>query len=152
MINPYNPQWIQVDDACEDHLFHGMKVRMQDDDEIFVVCGVSGCDGEQDPDGGIKYTPTRVEIDWGENHPDWSPDYYSLGELEFLQHEVEQGKARYEARRIIRRATVTARMWTDGTYRYYGGSRYVYASMFPNPMVVRKYDAQGKFADIDIPF
>jgi hypothetical protein len=120
--NPYNPEWIALDDSDENALYEGMKVAFEGEqsDELYTVTDIRHCDGETDGEGYSRSWPTQVEVCWGEG--DENRDWYPLSEVKFLRHEYEAGKAAYEARTLLRRYTCKMTFWKgqDRGYRSYG--------------------------------
>jgi hypothetical protein len=148
-LNPWQPRWVQIESDQEDSLYEGMSVRIEGDEPETVV-GIRSYDVDVDGDGYGNVTPTGVKV---EEDGEW----WSLHEVEFLAHQLDYGKARYEAKLIMRKATSRV-TYRDGQPRY-NGRMPVSPSSFVNPAAlvrVRQYDAQGRWIRVrqydDLPF
>lgn len=138
-LNPYNPRWIEVDSERQDALWEGMRVRFvgdEGDDNVSTVIDIRDYDGDVDDEGRAYGIPTAVKI---EADGEW----WHLSEVEFLEHEIEQGQRRYDARALLRKGLVQARPTKNCGYSYYGPA--AYRGVFRiDRIVIRRYDEAGK--------
>lgn len=132
--NPYDPKWVQIDTDQEDSLYEGMAVRIEDGEPERVIA-IRSYDVDVDGDGYGNVYSTAVKV---EEDGEW----WHLHEVEFLSHELEWGKARYEAKLLMSRATVRVR-YHDGEPRYSGRMASHLFHKFDH-VIVRQYDAQGR--------
>lgn len=125
-LNPYQPVLITLEDSDEDSLWEGMKAYFDDDlsrSDFGIVIAIKNYDVDVDGDGGHRVFPTEVQVQWvPDTMDDIHDDWFGMDDVTFLKHQVEAGRAAYEARMLIRKYKVECRPTMDG-YRYYGGWR-----------------------------